>query len=133
MHNPETVPRWIVESDPSWERSVDSNLGILRWCKKGTSLRAVCSPTSIFCTLIDDNYENSNDGNDTGLYDRRTLGMKSSSSSEQFGINVPQTVASEITKYLSSRYLNPMNSSLIDHLNNMNTPYHSFLYRKFIR
>jgi hypothetical protein len=126
----ERLPRWIIESDPAWDRLFDSNPGILRWYKKGTSLQAVCSSTSMFCTLIDD--ENGIDANNTELYERNNL-KSPSAMPEQLKLNGPHTVASEITKYLSSRYLNPMNSALVNHMNDINTISHIFSHRKFVR
>jgi hypothetical protein len=132
----ERLPRWIVESDPAWERLFDSNPGMLRWYKKGTSLQAVCSSTSMYCNLIDNNDENSSvdANNNIGSYDRNSL-KSLSASSEQFRLNGrPQTIASDITKYLSSRYLNPMNSGLVDYMGvDINTMYRIFPYRKFVR
>jgi hypothetical protein len=45
------IPRWLVESDPSWEKSIDSNLGMLKWTKKGTGIQATCQPASMFCEI----------------------------------------------------------------------------------
>ena len=132
----ERLPRWIVESDPAWERLFDSNPGMLRWYKKGTNLQAVCSSTSMYCNLIGNNDENSSvdANNNIGSYDRNSL-KSLSASSEQFRLNGrPQTIASDITKYLSSRYLNPMNSGLVDYMGvDINTMYRIFPYRKFVR
>lgn len=88
------IPRWLVENDPSWERTFDSDLQILKWSKKGTNVQAVCDPTSIFCQILGptdegDNYQNTIRGPDGEMNAKSLSGVDS------------------ITKYLSSRYLNP--------------------------
>jgi hypothetical protein len=90
------VPRWLVESDPSWERSIDSELGMLKWTKKGTNVQAVCSPTSMFCDIVD---ARGSDGVQGGLADLRE-------GTERIG-KQNTNPAQDISKYLSSRYLNP--------------------------
>jgi hypothetical protein len=45
MQNIQRIPRWLIENDPSWEKSIDSNLANLKWIKKGTNLEATCSVT----------------------------------------------------------------------------------------
>jgi len=52
MEDKSRIPRWLVENDPSWEKSVDSDLGMLRWTKKGTGIQATCQPTSMFCEVV---------------------------------------------------------------------------------
>ncbi len=89
------IPRWLVESDPSWEKSIDSDLGTLRWTKKGTQIQAICHPTDIFCEIVGQIDQESNNSDFLG----RTL-MDRRSATHVSGI-------SDITKYLSSRYLNP--------------------------
>ncbi len=86
------IPRWLVESDPSWEKSIDSNLGMLKWTKKGTNIQAVCPPTSVFCDIV------GQDDVQGGLVDVRA-GL------ERMGRQA--NPAQDIAKYLSSRYLNP--------------------------
>jgi hypothetical protein len=93
MGDTNRIPRWLVENDPSWEKSIDSDLGILRWTRKGTAVQATCSPTSMFCEII------GQDGNTAGL-----VGMNLGSSRMQ---NLASAGGKDITKYLSSRYLNP--------------------------
>ncbi len=88
------IPRWLVENDPSWERSVDSDLGILKWTKKGTHIQAVCPPTSIFCQILGQTDEA---GNLQNILQGPEGHMRTRSLS---GVD-------DITKYLSSRYLNP--------------------------
>jgi hypothetical protein len=88
------IPRWLVENDPSWEKSIDSDLGTFRWTKKGTQVQAICHPTSIFCEIVGQRDE---EGNISDLISRTLL-------------NKHATLVSDIgniTKYLSSRYLNP--------------------------
>jgi hypothetical protein len=89
-----TIPRWLVENDPSWEKSIDSDLGTLRWTKKGTQIQAICHPTSIFCEIIG---QTDQGGNISDLVSRSSIDRHATLVS---GIG-------DITKYLSSRYLNP--------------------------
>jgi hypothetical protein len=89
------IPRWIVENDPSWEKSIDSDLGTLRWTKKGTQIQAICYPASIFCEIV-----GQTDNNSASIFDlasSRTL--RDRHATQVSGID-------DITKYLSSRYLN---------------------------
>jgi hypothetical protein len=86
------IPRWLVESDPSWEKSIDTDIGMLKWTKKGTGVRAVCSPTGMFCEIL---------GGDDAPH-----GMANPSSSIST-MNKKTDLSSDIYKYLSSRYLNP--------------------------
>ena len=92
MQESNRIPRWLVESDPSWEKSVDSDLGMLKWTKKGTGVRATCPPTGMFCEIT------GQDDVQAGLADVRTgiarMGKKAN-------------MADDIAKYLPSRYLNP--------------------------
>ena len=91
------IPRWLVESDPSWEKAVDSNPSMLRWTKKGTngSIAAVCSPTSMFCELV-------------GVEESKAAGLFDPVRAIQNGVVQSKGVRDhDITKYLSSRYLNP--------------------------
>lgn len=88
------IPRWLVENDPSWERSIDSDLGMLKWTKKGTSVQAVCHPTSMFCEIVGQTSQATDLSDIVGRapMDRHAALLS--------GIG-------DITKYLSSRYLNP--------------------------
>ena len=88
------IPRWLVENDPSWEKSIDSDLGTLRWTKKGTQIQAVCHPTSIFCEIVG---QTNQPGNISDVIGRTPMDRHAAQVS---GIG-------DITKYLSSRYLNP--------------------------
>ena len=88
------IPRWLVENDPSWEKSIDSDLGTLRWTKKGTQIQAICHPTSIFCEIVGQIDEGSNISD---VFGRTRMDRHATLVS---GIG-------DITKYLSSRYLNP--------------------------
>ena len=88
------IPRWLVENDPSWEKSIDSELGTLRWTKKGTQIQAICHPTSIFCEIVGQMDEGRNISD---LLGRTRMDRHATVVS---GIG-------DITKYLSSRYLNP--------------------------
>jgi hypothetical protein len=92
MQNNNRIPRWLVENDPSWEKSIDSHLGMLKWTKKGTGIQATCHPTSMFCDIV-------------GQTDQ--AGLSDILSSMRTGRQAAQTSgASDIMKYLSSRYLN---------------------------
>jgi hypothetical protein len=86
------IPRWLVESDPSWEKSIDTNLGMLKWTKKGTGIQAMCAPTGMFCDIL------GSDDVQSGISDL---------SSSVSAMNKKVDLASDISKYLSSRYLNP--------------------------
>ncbi len=88
------IPRWLVENDPSWERSIDSDLMTLRWTKKGTGIQAICHPTSIFCEIVG---QVDHEGNISDLIGKARMDRHAPLVS---GIG-------DITKYLSSRYLNP--------------------------
>ena len=57
MQNVRRISRWLVENDPTWEKSIDSNLANLSWIKKGTNVKAVCSATSMFCDIVDESKE----------------------------------------------------------------------------
>jgi hypothetical protein len=93
MQDNSRIPRWLVENNPSWERSVDSDLGTLRWIKKGTSIQATCQPTSMFCDIV-------------GQTDQAALpDISASLNNDRLADRAAG--ASDITKYLSSRYLNP--------------------------
>ena len=90
------IPRWVVENDPSWEKSIDSDLGTLRWTKKGTQIQAICHPASIFCEIV-------------GQTDNDAASIFDLASSSKTRMDRQATLVSgidDITKYLSSRYLN---------------------------
>jgi hypothetical protein len=96
MQNIQRIPRWLIENDPSWEKSMDSNLANLKWVKKGTNLEATCSVTSMFCDILNESKENENVGLidvSNNFINQRKL--------DALGIN-------DLTRYLSSRYLNPI-------------------------
>jgi len=95
MQDAQKIPRWAVENDPSWEKLTDSNQSFyLKWTKKGTDIEAVCSPTSTYCDIVGDTRDGTG-----GLSDLLT----------SFTAWNKRDVLSggDITKYLSSRYLNP--------------------------
>ena len=94
MQDKSRIPRWLVESDPSWEKSIDSNLGTLKWTKRGTGILAVCQPTSMFCEIMGQGES------EAGLSDITARTRMDKHAATSSGI-------SDITKYLSSRYLNP--------------------------
>lgn len=93
MQDRKRIPRWVVENDPSWEKSIDSNLGMLKWTNKGSGITAVASPTSMYCELLGDG------DSSAGLSDLASSVTKMRSQS--------MAGAGDISKYLSSRYLNP--------------------------
>ncbi len=95
MQEKTRIPRWLVESDPSWEKSIDSELGMLKWTKKGTGIQAVCTPTAMFCDVLG---QNDNDVPAGGLADLH-VGIAR--------MGRQANMSDEIRKYLSSRYLNP--------------------------
>ena len=87
------IPRWLIEKDPSWEKSVQSNYDMLEWTKKGADLRATCDPTSMYCDVI--------------MEERDQHFDLSDSISKFNNMSRLSTFASaNITRYLSSRYLN---------------------------
>jgi hypothetical protein len=94
MQDAQKILRWAVETDPCWEKLTDSNQSLyLKWIKKGTNIQAVCSPTSTYCNIVGDTRD------DTGLSDLSTNFTAWSKYDMLSG--------GDITKYLSSRYLNP--------------------------
>jgi hypothetical protein len=102
MQNIQRIPRWLIENDPSWEKSIDSNLANLKWIKKGTNLEATCSVTSMFCDILNESNENQN----VGLIDLSNNFINQRKVDAR-GMN-------DLTRYLSSRYLNPIIGSSID-------------------
>ncbi len=94
VQSEQRIPRWLVENDPSWEKSIDSDPGTLRWTKKGTQLQAICHPTSIFCEIVG---QTDQEGNISDL-----IGGTRMDKHARYVSGV-----GDITKYLSSRYLNP--------------------------
>ncbi|HEX2106476.1 MAG TPA: hypothetical protein VHF28_01980 [Nitrososphaera sp.] len=93
-NNNNRIPRWIVENDPSWEKSIDSDPSTLRWTKKGTNIQAVAHPASIFCEIVGQT------SHSVDMFDLPSRIRMDKHASQMSGIG-------DITKYLSSRYLNP--------------------------
>lgn len=88
------IPRWIVEKDPSWEKSGHSNHGMLEWSKKGADLRAICDPASMYCDVIMEERNQYHDLSDSiSKYNAKS--------------NLSTFASADIARYLSSRYLNP--------------------------
>jgi hypothetical protein len=87
------VPRWIVENDPTWEKSSDSGSTIQKWIKKGTDVKATSYPTSIYCDITREVQD------DIGISDV----LPNHTSYTEPGV----LMSGSIVKYLSSRYLNP--------------------------
>ena len=96
MQDKARIARWLVESDPSWEKSIDSDLGMMKWTKKGTGIQAICAPTSMFCEIVGDS------PGSAGLSD--VAANMARMGSKQVNLAAG---AGDIAKYLSSRYLNP--------------------------
>lgn len=89
------IPRWLIEKDPSWEKSVHSNYRMLEWTKRGAGLRAICDPGSMFCEVM-------MEGRDRGLDISDSISkFKDKSRLSTFD-------SADIARYLSSRYLNPI-------------------------
>jgi hypothetical protein len=95
MQSDSRVPRWIIENDPSWEKSIDPDIGTLRWTKKGTTIQATCHPASIFCEIVGQTEDSAR-----SIFDLAYRTRTDRSATFASGIG-------DITKYLSSRYLNP--------------------------
>ena len=95
MQDKSRIPRWLVESDPSWEKSIDSDHGMLKWTKKGTGILAVCQPTGMFCEIV---------GQSESQVGWSDISAGISKMDRQAALS---SGAGDITKYLSSRYLNP--------------------------
>ena len=93
MQDKNRIPRWLVESDPSWEKSIDSDVGLLKWTKKGTGINATCHPASMFCDIIGQTDQ-------AGLSDISVSFRTEKRAAQASG-------AGDISKYLASRYLNP--------------------------
>jgi hypothetical protein len=87
------IPRWVVERDPTWEKSIDPSPMTLKWTKKGTDVKAVSHPGSIYCDIIREVHE--------------ATGLPDISSSLVNYSRIDLSVSENVTKYLSSRYLNP--------------------------
>jgi hypothetical protein len=87
------IPRWVVENDPTWEKSIDSSTTALKWNKKGTDIKAISHPSSIYCDITRETKE------DLGLSDILSNLIDYTKRDVMAGEN--------IIKYLSSRYLNP--------------------------
>jgi hypothetical protein len=101
MQDKNRIPRWLVESDPSWEKSIDSDFGMLKWTKKGTDIHATCQPTSTFCEIVGQTEQAGLSDIASGLRADKQAALASG--------------AGDIAKYLSSRYLNPgINGPLFD-------------------
>jgi len=87
------IPRWVVENDPTWEKSSDSGSTFQKWIKKGTDIKATSYPTSIYCDIIREVQD------DIGISDILP---------NHIAYTEPGLLTSgSIVKYLSSRYLNP--------------------------
>jgi hypothetical protein len=87
------VPRWVVENDPSWEKSSDSGSIIQQWIKKGTDIKATSEPTSIYCDIRREVQDD--------------IGISNILPNHISYIEPSVQTSGSIVKYLSSRYLNP--------------------------
>ena len=97
------VPRWVVENDPTWEKSSDSGSTIYKWTKKGTDIKATSYPTSIYCDITREIED------DIGVSDV----LPNHISYTKPGVLIGES----IVKYLSSRYLNPQIRKPLGHDN----------------
>ncbi|MFZ0511640.1 MAG: hypothetical protein WAM14_08545 [Candidatus Nitrosopolaris sp.] len=88
------IPRWLIEKDPSWEKSGHSNYDTLEWTKRGAGLRAICDPASMFCDVIMEERE-------------QRLDISDSISKFRDKNRLSTFASADIARYLSSRYLNP--------------------------
>jgi hypothetical protein len=86
------IPRWVIEKDPSWEKSVHSNNDMLEWNKRGAGLRAICAPASMFCDVV--------------MEANSRLDISESISRFKDMSRLSTFASADITRYLSSRYLN---------------------------
>ena len=116
MPNIRRIPRWVVENDPTWERKIQSDPALLIWNKKGTNIKAISYPTHISCDVIGGDEIES----EAGLPDLLSNFMMCTREDLLIG--------GDITKYLSSIYLN-------SGINNLSGPYsigfsNKWLHRK---
>lgn len=88
------IPRWVVENDPSWEKSIDSNPQVQKWIKKGTNIQAVSTPTSISCKIIGETSD------DASILSNPLYKFIRQNKRETL-------IGTDLSKYLSSIYLNP--------------------------
>lgn len=89
------IPRWAVENDRSWEQQFDTVQNLLKWRKRGSNIFAIGTPSSMTLDLFDNLPEGS-------FSDLPHIGT-------HYILNTkarPDDPAN-ITRYLSSRYLNP--------------------------
>ena len=94
MQDAQKILRWAVETDPCWEKLTDSNQSLyLKWIKKEPIFKQYVllqAPIAILWVI---------QGTNTGLSDLSTNFTAWSKHDMLSG--------GDITKYLSSRYLNP--------------------------
>jgi hypothetical protein len=99
MPNLGRVPRWVIENDPTWERRIDFDPSVLKWNKKGTNIHAISSPTSMICDVI-------------GEQTVDEAGLPGLLSNFMEHVKADALAGGNITKYLSSGYLNERINSL---------------------
>jgi hypothetical protein len=88
------IPRWIIEKDPSWEKSAHSNNEVPEWTKKGADLRAICDPASMYCdVMVGERSQHLDLSNSISNFNNRS--------------RLSTFASTDIARYLSSRYLNP--------------------------
>ncbi len=87
------IPRWVIERDPSWKKSVHSSNDMLEWNKVGAGLRAICDPAGMFCDVV--------------MEANSRLDISESISRFKDMNRLSTCASADITRYLSSRYLNP--------------------------
>jgi hypothetical protein len=92
------IPRQVIEEDPLWEQELTTQVNLLRWRKKGTSLIAMCDASSLTCDLYDHSAITPSISNFPQYRETNQLYVDN--------ISRPDGPA-DIKRYLSSRYLNP--------------------------
>jgi hypothetical protein len=92
MHTIGRLPRWLIEKDPSWERTSGTGYGLHEWIKRGSALRAHCITNEWYCDIT--------------TADRRE-GFDLSESTPNLDTSIFTSAEFDLRKYLSSRYLNP--------------------------
>jgi hypothetical protein len=92
------IPRRIIEEDPLWEQELTTQVNILRWRKKGTSLIAMCDASSMTCDLHD--Y--------SAIMPSISNFPQRIETNQHYVDNISKPGGpADIKRYLSSRYLNP--------------------------
>jgi hypothetical protein len=109
------LPRNIIEFDPEWQAAPADTPHLMKWINKKLELTAYCNDKDDYCSVF------SHLRNDTTIPDLRSYRMS---------LNTSHKHSTEITRYLSSIYLNPtyrdprllrrINQDEIDHVRYFN-------------